>query len=152
MTSTDTLRIKPVQSDDEWEKAREIRTTVFIDEQDCPPEEEWDGHDETSRHLLALVDGEAVGTARWRTVPHRGELVAKLERFAVLPDRREQGVGQALVERAVRDARRAGFSTCLIHAQDHLEDWYAGFGFRSTGRRFEEAGIPHVEMVRAAEG
>ena len=26
--------------------------------------------------------------------------------------------------------------------------WYAAMGFHSTGRRFTEAGIPHVEMVR----
>ncbi|MFB6097620.1 MAG: GNAT family N-acetyltransferase [Salinibacter sp.] len=142
------MECRPVQSDDEWEKARSIREQVFIGEQECPPDEEWDGHDETSRHVLGYVAGKAMATARWRTVPHDEEVVAKLERFAVLPEHRGHGYGTALVRYVIEDARRAGFSTFLIHAQSHLEDWYEELGFRSTGRTFEEAGIPHVEMVR----
>jgi predicted GNAT family N-acyltransferase len=142
------MDITPVQSDDDWEKARSIRTQVFIEEQDCPPEEEWDGHDETSRHVLGWVDGQAVATARWRTVPHDDEIVAKLERFAVLPDHRGQGDGTQLVRYVIGDARRAGFDTFLVHAQAHLQDWYEDLGFEATGRAFEEAGIPHVEMMR----
>jgi predicted GNAT family N-acyltransferase len=145
------MEITPVQSDDDWEAARSIRERVFIDEQDCPPEEEWDGYDETSRHVLGWVEGTPVATARWRAVPHDEEIVAKLERFAVLPAHRDAGYGTQLVQSVLEDARRAGFDTFLVHAQAHLEDWYADLGFRSTGRTFEEVGIPHVEMVRRAE-
>jgi predicted GNAT family N-acyltransferase len=145
------LDITPVRRDAEWEKARAIRTQVFVEEQDCPPDAEWDGHDATSRHVLGWVDGEAVATARWRTVPHDEEIVAKLERFAVLPDYRGQGHGTQLVHSVLEDARRAGFDTFLVHAQAHLENWYEELGFESTGRTFEEVGIPHVEMVRREE-
>lgn len=142
------LDITPVRSDDDWQAARAIRRRVFIDEQDCPPEEEWDGHDETSRHLVGHVDGTPVATARWRSVSHDEEIVAKLERFAVLPQHRGEGYGTKLVQAVLEDAHRAGFDTCLLHAQEHLRAWYEEFGFESTGRRFEEAGIPHVEMIR----
>jgi predicted GNAT family N-acyltransferase len=142
------MEVTPVQSDDEWEQVRSIREQVFIEEQECPPEEEWDGHDATSRHVLGQVDGDAVATARWRTVPHDEEIVAKLERFAVRSDHRGQGYGTQLVQYVLEDARCAGFDTFLVHAQSHLEDWYKDLGFVSTGRTFEEAGIPHVEMVK----
>lgn len=142
------INVAPVQSDDDWDRARSLRKKVFIDEQDCPPEEEWDGHDERSRHVLGRVDGHAVATARWRTVRRSDEIVAKLERFAVLPEYRGQGYGTQLVRFVLQDARRAGFDTFLIHAQSHLQDWYEELGFSSTGRTFEEAGLPHVEMVR----
>lgn len=142
------MTITPVQSEDDWQHARAIRERVFIDEQDCPPEEEWDGEDAASRHVLGRVEGTPVATARWRAVPHDDEIVAKLERFAVLPDYRGKGRGTDLVRAVLEDARRAGFDTFLVHAQAHLEDWYADLGFRSTGRTFEEVGIPHVEMVR----
>ena len=142
------MTITPVQSDADWQHARAIRAQVFVEEQDCPPEEEWDGHDETSRHVLGRVDGEAVATARWRAAPHGDAVVAKLERFAVLPAYRGEGRGTELVRAVVEDARRAGFDTFLVHAQSHLEDWYESLGFTSTGRTFEEAGIPHVEMTR----
>lgn len=146
------MDITPVQSDDDWAKARSIRKRVFIDEQDCSPDEEWDGYDDTSRHVLGWIDGEAVATARWRTVPYNEEIVAKLERFAVLPDHRGQGYGTQLVRSVLQDARRAGFDTFLVHAQSHLENWYEGLGFHSTGQPFEEAGIPHVAMLRQENG
>ena len=142
------MTITPVQSDADWQHARAIREQVFIEEQNCPPEEEWDGEDQTSRHVLGREDGEPVATARWRAVTHGENIVAKLERFAVLSDHRGEGRGTELVRAVVEDARRAGFDTFLVHAQAHLEDWYADLGFRSTGRTFEEVGIPHVEMVR----
>lgn len=142
------MDITPVQSEAEWAQARSIRTQVFIEEQECPPEEEWDGYDDQSRHVLGRVSGEAMATARWRTVPHHEELVAKLERFAVLPAYRGEGYGTTLVRYVLEEARRAGFNTVLLHAQAHLQDWYEGLGFQSTGRTFEEAGIPHVEMIR----
>lgn len=145
------MEITPVQSEDDWQQARSIRERVFIDEQDCPPADEWDGHDETSRHVLGWVEGEPVATARWRAVPHDEEIVAKLERFAVLPAHRDEGYGTQLVQSVLEDARRAGFDTFLVHAQAHLEDWYADLGFEATGRTFEEVGIPHVEMVRREE-
>lgn len=145
------MTITPVQSQDDWQKARAIREAVFIDEQDCPPDEEWDGHDDTSRHVLGWIEDEAVATARWRAVPHDDEIAAKLERFAVVPSHRGQGHGTQLVQSVLEDARRAGFRTFLIHAQAHLEDWYADLGFETTGRTFKEAGIPHVEMVKGEE-
>lgn len=144
------FRIKPVENASEWKQAKAIRERVFIEEQGCPPDEEWDGFDEVSRHVLGLLDKEPVATARWRTVPYQQELVAKLERFAVLLDHRGQGYGRALVQYMMEDAHRAGFSTLLLHAQAHLEDFYAAFGFETVGEPFHEAGIRHVKMVRQA--
>ena len=141
-----------VSDSDAMEEARAIRTAVFIEEQDCPPEEEWDGHDATARHLLARFDdGTAVGTARWRTVLHGETPVAKLERFAVRKAHRGSGIGTQLVHAAISHAEQAGFSTQKLHAQAHLETYYARFGFRSTGEQFTEAGIPHVAMVRSSD-
>lgn len=142
------MDIIPVRNEDDLQAARDIRTQVFVVEQGCDPEEEWDGHDDTSRHVLGLVDGTPVATARWRAVPHGEEVAAKLERFAVLEAHRGEGHGAHLVEAVLNDAQRAGFDTFVLHSQAHLEEWYEQFGFQSTGRRFEEAGIPHVEMIK----
>jgi predicted GNAT family N-acyltransferase len=142
------MQFKPVEAEAEWEGAQAVRQRVFVEEQACPPEEEWDAHDATSRHLVGCTaEGTIAATARWRAVTHHGAVMAKLERFAVLPAHRSEGHGRALVRYALADARRAGFSAFVLHAQAHLEAFYATFGFASTGRRFQEAGIPHVEMV-----
>lgn len=141
------MQIRPVASDAEWAQARAIRTRVFIEEQACPPEEEWDAYDDVSRHFLGLVDGRVVATARWHAAFYEGRAVAKLERFAVLPDARGHGYGRSLVAHLIDDARRAGFDTLLIHAQAHLEAFYRSFGFQTASAPFDEAGIPHVRMI-----
>lgn len=147
---SEALRIAPVESRDAWQAAKAIRRRVFIEEQDCPPEEEFDGHDAESRHLLGRASGgEAVAVARWRAVRlDGGTPAARLERFAVVPERRGNGYGRALVRRAIEEAERAGLPAQVVHAQAHLEDFYANFGFERRGEPFEEVGIPHVEMVR----
>ncbi len=148
------MDIRLVTTDAEWAAARAIRQRVFVEEQACPPEEEWDAHDwpadqgRTCRHLLGLVGGEPVAVARWRPVEHAGRPAAKLERFAVLPERRGRGLGRVMVGAALAEARAAGFTRFVLHAQAHLQGLYGGFGFRAVGEPFEEAGIPHVTMVR----
>lgn len=150
--------VRRIESDADWQAARRIRTRVFIEEQACPPEEEWDAYDApeargtTCHHLLGVVDGEPVAVARWRPVTHDGERMAKLERFAVLPAWRGRGLGRAMVAATIADARAAGFVAFVLHAQAHLEGLYASFGFVPVGGRFEEAGIPHVLMVRRDGG
>lgn len=152
-SSHNSLDIRRVQSDADWQQAHVIRRRVFVEEQEVSPELEYDAYDwpadrgETCTHLLAKVDDLAVGTARWRRVTKDSGVYAKLERFAVLPAWRGRGIGKALVEATLDDARKAGQHRFLLHSQAYLEDFYAFFGFETVGEPFEEAGIPHVKMV-----
>ena len=148
------MEIRRVETEEDWAAARAIRQRVFVEEQACPPEEEWDAHDEpeargrTCHHLLGLVDGAPVAVARWRPVELGGAPAAKLERFAVLPEYRGRGLGRRMIAATIEDARGAGHTAFVLHAQAHLQALYASFGFEPLGERFEEAGIPHVKMVR----
>ena len=146
-TESSKIQIRPVRTDEEWDDTRSIRTQVFITEQKCPPELEWDEHEATSRHIVGYEEGRPMAAARWRTVPFEGRLAAKLERFAVLPDCRRKGYGRRLVTFVMDDARKAGFDTFVLHAQQYLEEFYRSFGFERVGDEFEEAGIPHIKMV-----
>ena len=135
-----------------WKAAKAIRIEVFVEEQSCPWNEEFDGLDAGARHLLMRreKDGRRVdiGTARWRQVDDEGVATAKLERFAVRPDHRRGGVGQRLVNAVIEDAQQRGFNRFMLHAQEYLTDFYRAFGFLTVGQRFIEAGIPHRRMVR----
>lgn len=143
-----TRAIRSIESPADWEAVRAIRQRVFVEEQRCPPEQEWDAYDEAARHVLLTVDGQPVGCARWRVAQHDGRARAKLERFAILPEFRGHGHARALVGWVVADAERAGFAAQMLHAQAHLERFYASFGFRRSGDDFWEAGILHVPMTR----
>ncbi|MBC7920948.1 MAG: GNAT family N-acetyltransferase [Ferruginibacter sp.] len=132
---------------DHLREAFRIREEVFVREQNVPAEEEYDAHEDVSRHFLALRDGQPCGTARWRFTDYG----IKLERFAVRKDFRGQGVGSALVQ-AVLDDIGAVEGTrgklVYMHAQLTAMPLYAKFGFRPVGDRFEECAIPHYKMQR----
>jgi N-acetylglutamate synthase-like GNAT family acetyltransferase len=55
-----------------------------------------------------------------------------LKRLAVLPGRRRQGLGRALVDRVFAEAKRLGahrVSIAIIAEQTELKNWYRGIGF-----------------------
>lgn len=133
-----------VRDEGAWQRAREIRHRVYIEEQAIPAELEWDAPDAYAEHRLLLVDGVAVGCSRWRwTSPG----VARLERFAVLAAHRGAGHGKTIVRSTLDEALEAGARRVEISAQSYLERFYAGFGFAVTGPEYEEAGLPHLPMA-----
>lgn len=135
------IQVKQVSDPDSLEKVFAIRRQVFVVEQHCPPELEWEFEDE-SIHFLATVNGVPAGAARWRKT-NKGY---KLERFAVLFEFRNMGVGQRLVKSVLADLP-ADASYVYLHAQIQAVGLYQKFGFEKTGPEFEEAGIKHFKMI-----
>jgi len=140
----ETLQVNKVYSKEDLEKAFAIRKIVFVDEQNCPPELEWE-HEEESTHFLALLNNEPCGACRWR----KTDKGYKLERFAVLKEHRGKRIGQALVAAALSDLPGdAGY--IYLNAQVQAMGTYARFGFVAEGEQFDEAGIQHMKMVKKA--
>jgi len=136
------IKANKVTDPADLEKVFAIRREVFVGEQNCPPELEWEFEDE-STHFLATVDGEPAGASRWR----KTEKGYKLERFAVLQKFRGLGVGQELVRTVLADLPADAFYV-YMHAQIQAVGLYEKFGFVKTGPEFEEAGIRHFKMER----
>ncbi|NQX37561.1 Predicted N-acyltransferase, GNAT family [Pedobacter steynii] len=138
----ETLFVNKATNKEELEKVFAIRKTVFVEEQNCPPELEWE-HEEESVHFLALMDNQPCGACRWR----KTENGYKLERFAVLQEFRGKRIGQALVAAALSDLPEDAHYIYL-NAQLTAMPLYARFGFVAEGPQFEEAGIQHFKMVK----
>lgn len=136
------LLVNKVKNKEELEKAFAIRRKVFVEEQNCPPELEWENEDE-SIHFLAEINGEPCGACRWR----KTDLGYKLERFAVLKEFRGKRIGQALVAAALADVPQSA-RYIYLNAQLEAMRLYSRFGFIAQGEQFEEAGIPHMKMVK----
>lgn len=136
------IQVTKVTDPSELEKVFAIRREVFVGEQNCPPELEWEFEDE-SNHFLATVDDEPAGASRWR----RTDKGYKLERFAVLKKFRGMGVGYELVKTVLADLP-ADASYIYMHAQLPAISLYEKFNFEKVGPEFEEAGIRHYKMVR----
>jgi predicted GNAT family N-acyltransferase len=121
----------------------EIRRRVFIEEQSVPEALEWDGLDEGAVHVLAS-DGanRPIGCAR--LLPQ-----GKIGRMAVLPEWRGSGVGLAMLETLIALARAQGLSEVSLSAQTHAISFYEQAGFRICSEIYDDAGIPHRDMVLA---
>ena len=135
------IKVHIATTQQELSHVRAIREKVFIVEQNVPEEVEIDEYEDSSNHVIALLDEKCIGTARWRNT----EEGIKLERFAVLKEKRELGVGKKLVEFILKKIKDEPF--VYLHAQDHVISFYAQFGFNPIGDHFYEGGISHQKMI-----
>lgn len=122
-----------------------LRRAVFIEEQGVPEAEELDGQDDRAIHLLAWQDGRAVGSAR---ILLQGD-IGKIGRVCVLSHARGRGLGAALI-RAALDVLRVqpGIARAKLGSQTHAIGFYEKLGFAAHGPVYDDAGIPHRDMIR----
>jgi predicted GNAT family N-acyltransferase len=136
------IQVNKVKTNSEIDTIFKIRNQVFVVEQKVDATEEYDDDDEKCTHFIAYNNGVACGTARWR---FKDKGIIKLERFAVLKEYRNTGVGAALVKAVLNDLPYA--NKIMLHAQLHAVPFYEKMGFKCYGPQFEEAGIQHFAMV-----
>lgn len=132
---------------EQGEPATVIRRQVFIDEQHIPADMEWDAADAICLHALAR-NRFGLPLATGRLLEHVPG-VAKIGRMAVLRPMRGTQIGRQVLEALMGEAKKQGYREVLLHAQLSAENFYLRAGFQRRGQPFEEAGIGHVEMVRA---
>lgn len=85
-----------------------------------------------ARYFIFESDGGTIGCV---ALEHPRTEVCYLERLAVLPEHRRRGIGKALVQHVLAEARqlraqRVGIGIIADHAE--LRAWYAGLGFVAT--------------------
>ncbi|TDX26198.1 putative GNAT family N-acyltransferase [Modicisalibacter xianhensis] len=135
------MTVQVIQGD--WQtlgqRASELRRRVFIDEQQVPEAEEWDGQDPDCLHFLACENGQPIGTARLLPDGHIG-------RVAVLGQARGRGIGLLLMREAIAAARLLDHEEVILAAQIQAMPFYERLGFQAYGEEFLDAGIPHRNM------
>lgn len=127
-----------------WEQGKihlqHIRHCVFIEEQQVPPELEWDDDDLDAAHfLLFQEDGKALACARLLASGQIG-------RMAVLAPYRGLRLGQRLLTFVIDWAEQHNYPALFLHAQNHAIGFYENMGFVVEGEEFFDTGIPHHSM------
>ena len=135
------IKVHLATTKQELQQVREIRKKVFIVEQNVPEDVEIDQYENSSHHIIALLDDKFIGTARWRKTDNG----IKLERFAVLKEKRGLGIGKELVRFILEQINTE--PVIYLHAQDHVISFYKKLGFYSVGDHFYEGGISHQKMI-----
>ncbi len=98
--------------------------------------------------FVALADGEPVGCASLvqHDLPDRLDLAPWLASVYVVPERRHQGIGRALVRRVQEEARLLGEERLYLYTMDR-QRFYAHLGWTVVEERvYRGVGITLMEL------
>jgi predicted GNAT family N-acyltransferase len=127
----DPVTVEVVRSMDEMARVIAIRGAIYMGEQRCPFEEEFDGNDFSATHLICHKDGEPVGCMRIRYFAE----FAKLERLAVRHEGRGSGLAGRILDAAIDLCRKKGYSVLYAHSQKRFLKVWEQRGFKCMGAR-----------------
>jgi len=127
----DPVTVDVVRSMDQMARVIAIRGAIYMGEQHCPFEEEFDGNDFSATHLICHKDGEPVGCMRIRYFAD----FAKLERLEVRSEGRGSGLAGVLLDAAIELCRKKGYRVLYAHSQKRFLKVWEQRGFRRMGAR-----------------
>lgn len=119
-----------------------LRREVFVWEQNVPEADEHDADDMTATHLVAIAEGEVVGTLRLIDKPEH----IKIGRVAVRRSFRGRGIARDMMLAAMDHARANGRDRFYLTAQSDKLGFYERLGFAAFGPEFLDGGMPHRAM------
>ncbi len=128
---TPVVTIKIASTSDELLQCYGLRAAVFMGEQHCPYDEEFDGNDYTATHVIMYVDGEPAGSMRLRWF----QSFCKFERCVVLRRYRGLGIHHTINAWCKDFARRKGFTRVYVHLQKRHLAMMEKEGFRRVDDR-----------------
>ena len=102
-----------------------VRAIVFVNDQQCPFAEEFDGNDFTATHVIAYFGDEPVATMRIRFFAD----FVKFERVACRKEYRKHQVAVHMVRYAMDLCSQKGYTKIVGHIEKRLMRFWKYFGF-----------------------
>jgi len=128
------VKVKVARTLDDLQRIFAVRTLVYMSEQDCPYDEEFDGNDMSgATHLLAEAGGEPIGCLRIRWFSD----FAKIERICVRKTSRAEKLGVKLLDEARDMIRRKGYRRYCGQIQKQLAGYWTRHGLTVREHRGE---------------
>jgi len=133
-------------STDELYAILQLRSIVFVVEQNCPYLD-LDDKDQRSWHLLGWQKDQLVAYTRLLPAGVAFE-EPSIGRVVTAPSVRRTGIGRILMQKSIDDCHALfGKQPIQIGAQRYLESFYGSLGFEISGSPYLEDGIPHIHMI-----
>lgn len=122
-----------------------IRSAVYMAEQECPYDEEFDGNDFTATHLIGYVGNEPAACLRIR---YFADFV-KMERLAVRHEFRKTRLAFKVVRAGIELCRTKGYRKIYGHSQTRLLNFWSRFGFKpfEGSREFVFSDFDYIEVA-----
>ncbi|MGR7812742.1 GNAT family N-acetyltransferase [Lacinutrix undariae] len=125
----------------------QLRSQVFVVEQDCPYQD-IDGKDAKALHVLGMKNGKIVAYTRIFNAGNYFEN-ASIGRVVVSKNERKHKYGYDIMEASIAAVNiHFNTNTVQISAQCYLENFYKNLGFKVVGTSYLEDDIPHIEMIK----
>ena len=140
--------IKILESEKDRSLGFNLRTEVFVNEQDVPKELELDEKDNSEHtiHIGYFNGDELIGVARLIDMDKE---VIHIGRVAIDKNHRGKGIGNRLIlgcEDIAKNVLNKDF-TIELGAQFYAENFYKKLGYnRINNNVYIDAGIKHIEM------
>ena len=150
--------IEIVKTQEDLDAILDLRSSVFIDEQLVPEEEEIDDLDTLESivddkviHLIAKENNKIIATARMfvegnSIISSSKEAHLHVGRVAVRYDARKTGVGRLVMDKCHQVAADRGYSIVTLSAQVQALGFYEKLGYQARGKIYLDAGIEHRDM------
>ncbi|HEY4078842.1 MAG TPA: GNAT family N-acetyltransferase [Rhizomicrobium sp.] len=141
----DEIGITIARTFDDLMRVTAIRNAVYIGEQECPYDEEYDGNDLSATHLLAYWGDEPIGCLRLRFFAD----FAKFERMAIRKEFRKSRAAILLTRACFEFCRKKGYRRIYGHSQKRLANFWSRFGFHPVAgsKTFVFSDFDYVELV-----
>ncbi len=125
----------------------QLRTQVFVVEQNCPYPE-LDDKDQNCLHVFATYGPRIIACSRI-VPPGLSYPQMSIGRVAVSQDFRDKKLGRTLMNFTLEKIDELfGAQDIQIGAQVYLNNFYASFGFEAVSLDYDLDGIMHVDMLR----
>lgn len=122
------------------------RAEVFVVEQNCAYLDP-DNADQQALHFWAESNEGIIAYCRIFAPGVKYE-EASIGRVLTVASARGKNLGRQMMHYAVQICLNRYEAAIRISAQDYLLNFYESFGFKDTGKKYPEDGIPHTEMLR----
>ena len=133
-------------SKDELYDILQLRSAVFVVEQDCVYQD-IDGKDDKAIHVMGKSNGALVAYTRLFR-PNDYFENAAIGRVVVAKTHRGQGLANQLMQASMQHLlNEVNVSIIELSAQEYLKQFYRNLGFVEIGPAYLEDGIPHIKMV-----
>ncbi len=129
----DKYSFKVADSLNDMMKIIAIRSAVFVGEQECPYEEEFEGNDFCALHIIGFVGREPAACLRLRFFAD----FAKFERLAVRHEYRGSTLSFRLARAGIELARKKGYEKIYGQVQDKVVNFWSRFNAKPLENRKE---------------
>ena len=137
-------KVKIVQGIENTTIAKDIRVSVFVNEQGFV--DEFDDIDETAWHIEVWNNDQPIAVGRMYQTDRLG--IFTIGRIAVIKEWRQKNIGKTVMNALQNHAKHLGANAIELSAQWSAVGFYEKLGYIQVGDVYMDQFCPHIKMIK----